>query len=161
MIGGSSLIGQHGSTVPVVQADSRPLRVKPENPGGLQVAGANEDILSGGAEAKVGKLAPPPETPEPQEMLTPPAPPPVAAAPAQVATPAPVLSPAPAPVAAVVAAPPKPVVAKPAATVDKRPVAAPAPAPAPAVTNTFVQLAAVRSEEAARVGMGTPVQARA
>ena len=97
VVGGSSLIGQRNAPVPVVQADSRPLRVKPENPGGMQVAGANEDILSGGTEAKVGKLAPPPEAPAPQEMLTQPAQPPVAATPAPIAA----SSPAPAPMAAV------------------------------------------------------------
>jgi cell division septation protein DedD len=145
VVGGSSLISQRSASVPVVQADSRPLRVKPENPGGMQVAGANEDILSGGTEAKIGKLAPPPEAPAPQEMLTPPPPPPVAAAP----TPVPVAAPGPASapvaaVAAVTAAPPKPVAAKPAAAPDKRSIAA------PAANGALVQLAAVHSEDAAR-----------
>ena len=49
VIGGWTLIGHRSTAVPVVQADSRPIRVKPENPGGMQVAGANEDILSGGS----------------------------------------------------------------------------------------------------------------
>jgi cell division septation protein DedD len=140
VVGGSSLIGQRNAPVPVVQADSRPLRVKPENPGGMQVAGANEDILSGGTEAKVGKLAPPPEAPAPQEMLTQPAQPPVAATPAPIAA----SSPAPAPMAAVTATPPKPVAAKPAVAPDKHPIAA------PAASGALVQLAAVHSEEAAR-----------
>jgi cell division septation protein DedD len=144
VVGGSSLISQRSAPVPVVQADSRPVRVKPENPGGMQVAGANEDILSGGSEAKVGKLAPPPETPAPQEMLTPPPPPPVAAAPAQLAAPVPAPNPAPAPAATIAAASPKPVIAKPAVAPDKRPVAA------PATSGALVQLAAVHSEEAAR-----------
>ncbi len=50
VVAGPSLIGHRSTSVPVVQADKRPIRVKPENPGGLQVAGANEDILSGGVE---------------------------------------------------------------------------------------------------------------
>jgi cell division septation protein DedD len=137
VVGGSSLISQRNAPVPVVQADSRPVRVKPENPGGMQVAGANEDILSGGAEAKVGKLAPPPEVPAPQEMLTPAPPPPVAAAPAPIAA-------AGTAVAPVVAAAPKPVAAKPAVAPEKHPVAA------PAANGALVQLAAVHSEEAAR-----------
>ena len=140
VVGGSSLISQRSAPVPVVQADSRPLRVKPENPGGMQVAGANEDILSGGSEAKVGKLAPPPEAPAPQEMLTQPAPPPVAATPAPIAAP----GPAPAPMAAVTAAPPKPVAAKPAVAPEKHPTTA------PAASGALVQLAAVHSEDAAR-----------
>ncbi len=47
VVGGWSMIGHRSGAVPVVQADSRPMRVKPDNPGGMQVAGANEDILSG------------------------------------------------------------------------------------------------------------------
>ena len=35
-----------------------PIRVKPANPGGMQIAGANEDILSGGSKPGDGKLAP-------------------------------------------------------------------------------------------------------
>ena len=67
LVGGWSLIGHRSTGVPVIEADSRPMRVKPDNPGGMQVAGANEDILSGGADGDGGKLAPPPETPAPQE----------------------------------------------------------------------------------------------
>ncbi len=52
-------------TIPVIEADSRPLRVKPENPGGMQVAGAGESILSGGLGTAPETLAPPPETPDP------------------------------------------------------------------------------------------------
>jgi cell division septation protein DedD len=143
VVAGPSLIGHRGGSVPVVQADNRPIRVKPENPGGLQVAGANEDILSGGVESKDGKLAPPPEVPAPQAMLTPP---PVVATHAPVLAPAP--APAPASVAAVEPAPPKPVTT-PVAT-----KAAPAPekhptAP-PVANNALVQLAAVRTEDAAK-----------
>ena len=58
VVGGWTLIGHRNAAVPVVQADSRPIRVKPENPGGMQVAGADADILSGGTESKDGKLAP-------------------------------------------------------------------------------------------------------
>ncbi len=138
VVGGWSLIGHRNGAVPVVQADSGPVRVKPENPGGLQVAGANEDILSGGAQAGEGKLAPPPETPDPQALRTPPPAPPVAAAPAV---------PAPVPVAAAVPAaapaPVKPVAAKPAAAPEKRPAA-------PVANGASVQLAAVSSEEAAK-----------
>ena len=50
VVGGWSVIGHRSTTVPVVQADNRPIRVKPDNPGGMQVAGAEEDILSGGTE---------------------------------------------------------------------------------------------------------------
>jgi len=79
------------------------------------------------------KLAPPPEAPAPQALRAPPAPaptPPVAAA-----------VPLPAPVATA----PKPAVEKPvAAAAEKHPMAT------PAGRNTLVQLAAVRTEEAAK-----------
>jgi hypothetical protein len=141
-IGGSTLISHRNATVPVVQADTRPIKVKPENPGGMQVAGANEDILSGGGEAKNDKLAPPPEVPAPQAMSAPPPP-----APAPVGAPGPVATPAPmaaaAPVPAMTPTPTKPIEAKPVAAPEKR------TAPVTA-GSTLVQLAAVHSEEAAR-----------
>ena len=133
VVGGWELIGHRGGPVPVVQADNRPIRVKPENPGGMQVSGAEQDILSGGTESKDGKLAPPPETPAPQALRAPPpATPPVVATPAAVAVPTPTA-----------AAPAKPVAAKPAAQPEKRPAA-------PSAAGAQVQLAAVRSEEAAK-----------
>src|SRR5262249_7873193 len=115
-------------TVPVLQADNRPIRVKPENPGGMQVSGLNEDILSGTTESKEGKLAPPPEAPAPQALRAPPPAPPAPAA-------------APAAVQPVVA---KPARAKPVAEPEKR------QAVAPQTGKTAVQLAAVRSEDAAK-----------
>lgn len=137
VVGGWELVGHRSTAVPVVQADNRPIRVKPDNPGGMQVAGANEDILSGGTESSTGKLAPPPEAPAPQVLRTPPP-----------APPAPIAAPAPAAAAppAVAAAPAKPVaVAKPAeAAVEKRPAAA------PSANGALVQLAAVRTEDAAK-----------
>jgi SPOR domain len=137
VVGGWSLIGHRNVSVPVLQADTKPVRVKPENPGGLQVAGANEDILSGGNQAADGKLGPPPETPVPQALASSPPP-------ALPLTPiAPTSAPAPAPAIATTAASPKPAAAKPTAAPEKR-------QPTPAVANTLVQLAAVRSETAAK-----------
>jgi hypothetical protein len=129
VVGGWTLIGHRNAAVPVVQADSRPIRVKPDNPGGMQVAGADADILSGGTEMKDGKLAPAPEAPAPQALTAPPAPPPVVAAPVPAPT--------------VAAATAKPVAAKPAPAAEKRPAAA-------AANGALVQLTAVQSEDAAR-----------
>jgi SPOR domain len=137
IIGGWSVMGHRGTAVPVIQADSRPIRVKPENPGGMQIAGSNED-LPGGAETNGGKLAPPPEAPAPQALLAPPPLPATVAAPAPAPVPA-----AAAPVAARPAAPP-------ASPADKRGVAPASERAAPAAKGALVQLAAVTSEDAAR-----------
>src|SRR6185312_8021578 len=42
-----SLTGRHAGGIPVIEADNRPVRVKPDNPGGMQVIGANEQIMGG------------------------------------------------------------------------------------------------------------------
>ncbi len=138
---GLSLFHHRSGEVPIIQADDRPIRVKPDNPGGLQIAGAGNDIFSGGSDTNGSKLAPAPETPNPQALRTqapvaPPQPTPATVAPAFVAPPAA----APAPVAVV--APVQPV-AKPAL---------PAAAPAHPATNgkAGIQLAALGSEAAAR-----------
>jgi hypothetical protein len=52
---------KHGS-VPVIEADSRPVREKPVDQGGMKVEGANEAILSGNTDSKA-VVAPAPETP--------------------------------------------------------------------------------------------------
>jgi SPOR domain len=76
VVGGWTMVSHRTHGVPVVEADGGPLRVKPANPGGLQVAGAGNDIFSGGSDTDVDKLAPPPETPDPQGLnaVTPPKP---------------------------------------------------------------------------------------
>jgi sporulation related protein len=144
IIGGWSIMSHRSTGIPVIQADSRPIRVKPENPGGMQVAGANEDILSGGAETGGDKLAPPPEAPAPLALGAP-APP---AKPAPLAAPAAVQPPAAAASTAPAAA--KPVADRPASPANKRTVTPAAEHPTPGAKGALVQLAAVSSEEAAR-----------
>lgn len=141
IIGGWSVMGHRSGTVPVVQADTKPVRVKPENPGGMQIAGANEDIMSGDPDTNGGKLSPPPEAPAPQALRNPPPPPPVVT---QAPAPAPFVA-APAAPKAAAPASPKAIAEKPAATPDKHAAAA-----APAGKATLVQLAAVSSETAAK-----------
>jgi hypothetical protein len=138
IVGGWSMMGNRSTAVPVIQADDRPIRVKPENPGGLQIAGANDDALSGGVTGG-DKLAPPPEVPAPLSLdaSLPHAQPVALAPPALVTAPA-------KPIAA------KPAAEKPAAPTERRSAA---PAVERAVLGakaTQVQLAAVSSEEAAR-----------
>jgi len=62
----TALSGGRSGPVPVVTADGRPLKMRPENPGGMQTAGLNDDILSAGRGS--GQLAPPPEAPAPQVL---------------------------------------------------------------------------------------------
>jgi hypothetical protein len=157
VVGAWTMIGRHSGTVPVLQADDHPIRVKPENAGGMQVAGANEDVLSGGDGTTGGKLAPAAEAPAPQALRAPPPPAPVATAPT-APPPAVAATPMPTPVAPFVQpAPAKPATppakaavasAKPAAMAPDK--AVPAAHPTPAGKVTLVQLAAVSSEDAAK-----------
>jgi hypothetical protein len=104
VVGFWSLTGHGSGAVPLIQADKTPLRVKPENAGGMQVAGGSEDLMTADAPGKAGTVAPPPETPDPQALRAQvvPAPAP-AAAPAPSA--APTVAPVPPPARAAAAAP--------------------------------------------------------
>ncbi len=152
-MGAWSTMGHTVRGVPVIEADSRPLRVKPDNPGGMTVVGANEQIMSSGDGDGGGDMAPPPEQPDPQALraqmqlsaATP------APAPTQAPDPA-VTQPAPPP-ATPVSAPGKDIAAPvEAAVVLPAPVPAARPAPPPLpplASGTMVQIAAVDSEAAA------------
>ena len=52
-----------GDAIPVVTADSRPVRVRPVNPGGLNVNQAENFILSGDSDDSDSRLGAPPEAP--------------------------------------------------------------------------------------------------
>lgn len=142
-MGGWAVMGRRPAAVPLIEADSRPLRVKPENPGGMQIAGADEQVL-GGSSGGADKLAPPAEAPAPQalraQMQQGATPAPPAATPAPVAT-----ASAPAPTAGASPLPDTP--ARPQAA---RPAAAQSVPAKSSATGTLVQLAAVGSEAAAQ-----------
>ncbi|HEY1298938.1 MAG TPA: SPOR domain-containing protein [Stellaceae bacterium] len=135
-------VGSSGTDVPLIRADARPDKVKPDKPGGLQIPDRNM-LIYGENRNPVEHLLPPPEQP----MARPTAPPSPSAA----------AAPPPEPVAASpeAAAPPPP---KPSSTQKaaaptaiasgKKPEAVRAsPAKSGGVR---LQLAAVRSEEVAR-----------
>lgn len=143
-----SSVGHHsGGAVPVVQADQRPVRVKPLNPGGMQIPGLAAD--AGAASGGSGdQLAPAPETPDPAALAKQTPPPAPVAAPAAMAPPAS----APAPVA--MTPPATPVAAQPKLVPAVTP---PAPEhrvakaePAAPGGHQAVQLAALTTEAAAR-----------
>ncbi|HVZ06546.1 SPOR domain-containing protein [Rhodopila sp.] len=89
MIGASMLTGRHSGPPPVVEPASGPVRVKPENPGGMKIDAAESDVFSGAQDTDNAKLAPAPEVPNPnglQAQSKPkPKPVPTAEAPAQAA----------------------------------------------------------------------------
>lgn len=138
----SALRGHHSDGVPVIAADTRPIRVKPENPGGMKIDGADNDLFSGGSDTANARLAPAAETPDTKALQADEsvAPPPAGAAPAEgpppLATPLAALPQHPGSVPA-----PKPVPQQPAAPVAQSkplvlaglasPAVKPPPAPLP------------------------------
>jgi cell division septation protein DedD len=128
-------------TIPVVEADPRPFKVRPDDPGGLRVPNQAELILERPAaraqapanSGRVAVLAPAAETPNLDMLRAAVAPPPAPVAPP---APEPAAEPAPTPQVAVAAPPP---------------AAEPASTPARAASGRVqVQLGALASEEAAR-----------
>ena len=133
------LVGQWGPRgVPVIEADGRPFKVRPDSPGGTVVPNQGELIFERGSarqqdNAANARLGGAPEAPRP-EILRAQAQPP--------ATPAPQTAPAAAPRAAAPATPPA-AATPPPAQQAARPAAAPQ-------GRVQVQFGALRSEEAAR-----------
>ncbi|ACI50238.1 Sporulation domain protein [Gluconacetobacter diazotrophicus PA1 5] len=156
-IGGWALMGHHPSGIPVLGPPPGPVRVRPLDPGGMQVLGAEAPTGDDGA---VARLAPGPEQPRPDQLAeqygqkpAAPAPIPAAPAPAPVA-PAPAAPAAAPPVTAapVPSAPPASTAAPPADTASTVPAPSTPPAPAPAAPlagRYGVQLAALDSQAAA------------
>jgi SPOR domain len=162
LIGASTLIGHRSGTVPVVTADVRPMRVKPDNPGGMRIDGAENDVFSGGVDNSNSKLAPAAEVPDPSGMRTTSAsPPPPPAVATQDAAQSPIVAPPPParPAAVATATAPAPTNTAPAkappaaasAPAVSAPIAASAAKPASAAGRpAMVQLAALTTEQAAR-----------
>jgi hypothetical protein len=136
-----ALSRHHHAGVPVIEADSTPLRIKPANPGGMQVPGADDAVPPDSNGKENDSLAPPPETPAPQALQR------DAQAGAKLpAVSAPALPPA--PPSQLAPAPESPL---PRAAPAPAPRAEPDRPPKPARTGgTQVQLAALESEAAAK-----------
>jgi hypothetical protein len=140
LFGAYSLTGARKGGVPVIEAASGPVRVKPDNPGGLEVLGSDETLL--GASGDKEGTAPPPETPDPAALRAQKAKdaqPPVAAPPAPPQS-------APATPVAIASAP---TATATASAADVAPARATASAPPAKPGRTEVQLAALDSEHAA------------
>src|SRR5579859_212300 len=162
----------HQLSVPVIHAEDKPIKVKPQDRGGMDVPNQDKLIYDRMAakkdEQEPERLLPPPETaqaPPPPEARPEPAPSP-APAPVPAPSPAPrakaasppaLFAPLPPPVAAPVPAPtPAPAAAPKAQQPAAKPAPAPTPAPAappaakPAGGGWVVQLGAVHSEAEAK-----------
>jgi outer membrane biosynthesis protein TonB len=128
--------------VPLIRADDKPMKVKPDQPGGMPVPDQNVSVYDPkpGA-APVEKFTPPPEQPLPR-----PVPKEAAAPPAAPSQPAPAATPAPQQQATATPAPKAP--AKPAPAKDT-PAVTPAKSAAPSGP-VRIQLASLRTPEAAK-----------
>ena len=155
LIGGSALIGHRDTEIPVITADTRPIRVKPDNPGGMKIDGAENDVFSAGSDTADSKLAPPPEAPDAKALRAESAP--TAETPDTKARRA---ESAPPPVVAVPA--PPPAVAPPPATTSVLPAAmTPPPPAAPVAAARPVQTTSVLASRTASVVAAKPQMAAA
>ncbi|MBE9606663.1 SPOR domain-containing protein [Acetobacteraceae bacterium H6797] len=162
-------LSRGGGGVPVIEADARPVKVRPDDPGGLRVPNQGELIFDQRPQSPTaGRLAPAPETPnlaqlraqtttEPVQLpgsapvpanptLQPQQPQHQAAPPAQPSPP-PGIAPTSTPIPPRAAQPAQPPAAPAAAVVPPLPAGTPKPG---AVARVQVQLGALASEEAAK-----------
>lgn len=155
----------HLGPPPVIKPPAGPMRTVPKNPGGLQVPGANEQIMSGKVASGPPQLAPPPPPPDlsrlaeaaatAAKLSTPPPPPPRPPSAAASALPLP-LPPPPSPPGPSPASSPPPQpelqlpVPNPVVIMPPRPAKPPPPPVATGSAEGFtVQLAALGSREQA------------
>jgi len=124
----------HQASVPVIHADDKPIKVKPQDRGGMDVPNQDKLIYDRMA-AKNGDQQPERLLPPPEQAQTPPTPPPAQPkAPVPESNPLPpAAAPAPSPTAAAPLPPPAVTAPAPRYTVPPpAPTPAPTPAPAPA-----------------------------
>ena len=68
--GGYALLHGHSRGVPVIEADTRPIRVKPDNPGGMQISREEQQIMDAGDSSHADVMAPGPEAPAPELLAS-------------------------------------------------------------------------------------------
>lgn len=88
LIAASAVTGHRSGQIPVVSPDPTPIRVRPENPGGMKIDAAENDVFSGGSDTTGARLAPAAETPDTRALEAAEAPPSVPAAKAEAVSPA-------------------------------------------------------------------------
>ena len=129
--------------IPLIRADADPIKVKPDDPGGMEIPNRDRFVFNPKGGMPVERLLPPPETPLPRPVpANSPAPPPSTEPVAASAPPAPTATPAPAP-----AAPPAPA---PVASAPPQTAAAPAPSAGTDGRGYRLQLGAVKALENAK-----------
>jgi hypothetical protein len=137
------------SDVPLIHADERPTKVKPERPGGMEIPDRDK-LIYNPSRSVTEHLLPPPEKPMPRPAPPPPAPlpQPEASRPPAGSTSPPSVTPETHQAAVQTAQPPQ----QPAAPPGKAPQVQPGAAKpaAPKAAGPRLQLGSVRSEEAAR-----------
>ena len=136
--------GAGDGPVPLVRADQRPAKVKPDSPGGMEVPHQDKEIYARLSQSapppppspKAERLLPPPEAPMPKPAATPAPPPPVVAIPAPPDVKPPANAIAVTPPSAAMTAPPPVAVAPAPKPAEIKPAEAPkiAAAPKPAET---------------------------
>lgn len=158
LAGGYWLLNKGGrpGEIPVIEAESGPMRVRPENPGGMQVEGQDDVILSGrGALSSTQRerLAPMPEMPvplEPPVNAVPQAAQPQQAPATQATEPPPEAQPQQPEPPRQTALPAQQAAAPAQETAPEEPAVPPAVEPPRAAGRSMVQFGAMTTEEAAR-----------
>jgi SPOR domain len=139
--------GQAAENVPLIKADTDPVKVKPDKVGGMNIPDKDDPLYTMGRGGNAEHILPPPEAPQPRPVAPPPPPPPpqamtqAPALPPQAAFPAPLPAPAPG------TAPAKPA---PKSAEAVKPVAAKPAEPAAGGPPTKIQLASLRTPDEAR-----------
>lgn len=68
LTGASFISGRHSGQIPVVAPEPGPIRVKPENPGGMKIDATASDVFLGSSDTAHARLAPVAEAPDPMAL---------------------------------------------------------------------------------------------